>query len=451
MKSNATVMTQGKPATLLLRFALPMLVGNLFQQAHNMVASLVVGNFIGTEALASVSIANYPQRVLLALFIGLGTGATIRISQYAGANDGQGVRRVVQTANGLILLVTLPTMAVGILLAGPVLRAMNTPPEAFDGAYVYLTILYLGALGMLGFNLNAGILRGLGDSRSPVLFLMIATLVNIALNLLFVAVFGLGVAGVAAASVIAYFTAWGFSVFYIKRQYPQYAVKLLPVRIDKTALGDVLRLGLPIGLNDSLFSLGHLTLSSVVNSHGTSFAAGYSVGTTIDSLSFMPLMSFAAAMATYTGQNMGARQYDRIRQGTRAALTIMICWNVFACAMMVTFGWSMISLFNRDPQVIEVGYAYILRLEPFYWMYAIMFILNAVLNGVGEVRVPMIANLVLFWAIRLPAAYLLTAHAHPNNLFFCFPISWLAGTLISATYYFSGRWKRRFDESPAPG
>ncbi len=450
MKSASMAnMTQGKPIGLLLRFAVPMLIGNLFQQAYNLVDSLVVGNFVGTQALAAVSIANYPNRVLLALFVGLGMGGTIRIAQHTGANNLDGARKVIQTANGLIQLVSLPLTAIGLLLSGPVLSLMRTPPDAFADANAYLSILFLGTLPLLGFNLNAGILRGLGDSRSPVLFLLVATVTNIVLDLLFVAVFGWGVVGAAVATVIAMGVAWGFSLVFIHRKYPQYRAPLWPLRIDREALSDIFRLGLPIGLNDALFSLGHLTLSSIVNTHGSAFAAGYSVGNKIDSLSFMPLTSFASATTTYTGQNIGAGNLSRVQKGAKAALLLALSWAVIGCTVMLTLGRPLIGVFNKEAAVIETGYAYILRLEPFYWIYVVFFILNAVMNGAGVVRVPMIANLILFWGVRLPAAYLLTRFAAPNDLFFCFPISWAAGLLVSGPYFLTGRWKRRIRKEEA--
>lgn len=207
---------------------------------------------------------------------------------------------------------------------------------------------------------------------------------------------------------------------------------------------DILRLGLPIGINDALFSLGHLILSSIVNTHGSAFVAGYSAAGKLDTLSFMPLSSFAAAATAFTGQNFGARRFDRVRSGARSALLLVVGWSFLACGVLLLCGRWAIGLFDRTPEVIDVGYAYLLCLEPFYVLYSIMYLLNAVMNGVGCVRVPMIANMVLFWVVRLPAAYLLNALAPANALFFCYPISWAAGLAISGLYFLSGRWRRGF-------
>lgn len=444
LSSNSIDMTQGKPLGLILRFAIPLLIGNLFQQMYNIVDSLVVGNYVGTEALAAVGIGNHPVRVLLALFMGLGTGATIRISHHTGAGNNEGVRQVMQTANGMMLIVAVPLTIIGLLVAEPILWAMNTPAETMPLAKSYLSITFLGVVSLMGYNLNAGILRGLGDSRSSLLFLIVATVVNIVLDLLFVAVFGMGVMGAAIATIIAMTVAWVFSIAFILRRYPHYASKPWHFRIHGESLKEILRLGLPIGFNDALFSLGHLMLTSLINTHGSAFTAGYSVGGKVDAISFMPIASFAAATTTYVGQNVGAKQYDRVRQGARAALLMTVGWSLLSCGLMLAFGHQLIRFFDRNADVISVGYAYILRLEPFYWIYGIMFILNAVMNGAGEVRIPMIANLVLFWICRLPAAYLLSAYASPENIFFCYPISWFGGFLVSTGYYLTGRWRRRF-------
>lgn len=437
-----TDMTHGKPLGLILRFGIPLLIGNLFQQFYNVVDSLVVGNFVGTEALAAVGIGDYPVRVLLALFIGLGTGASIRISQHVGAENAAGVRSAIRTANVLMLAVSIPLMAVGLLVVQPVLRLMNTPPDVLADATTYLSIMLLGTISLLGYNLNAGILRGLGDSRSTLLFLLIATAVNISLDLLFVVGFGWGVAGAAIATILAMSVSWVCSMVFLRRRYPHYMDKMWPPRADKASLRDMLRLGLPIGINDALFSLGHMMLSSLINTHGSSFTAGYNVGGKVDGISFMPVTSFAAATTAFVGQNTGAGHLDRVRQGAKAALLLTIGVSVVNCVMMLTVGHRLIGLFDSSAAVIEVGYAYIIRVEPFYVIYTTMVILNAVMNGAGEVRMPVIANLVLFWVVRLPVAHLLSAYAGPNNIFFCYPISWAAGLLVSGSYYLTGRWKR---------
>lgn len=445
-----TDMTHGKPLGLLLRFAIPLLIGNVFQQLYNVVDSLIVGNFVSTQALAAVSIGDYPVRVLLALFMGLGTGATIRISHHIGAGNQQGVKEVIQSANGLMLIAAVPLTALGLLIAGPVLRAMNTPADTLADAQTYLSVIFLGVISLMGYNLNAGILRGLGDSRSSLIFLIVATFVNIGLDLLTVVVFGWGILGAALATILAMTVAWLLSVRFLRKHYPQYASGLWPIRLHPEALRDMLRLGLPIALNDALFAFGHLMLSSLVNTHGTIFAAGYSVGGKVDGLSAMPMGSIAAAATSFVGQNAGARKKDRIIQGAKTAVAITLCWNIANAVLMLLFGRQLVGLFDKGTGVIEAGYGYILRLEPFYVIYGLMFSLNAVMNGVGEVRIPMLSNLVLFWVVRLPVAYWLSATQAPVNIFFCYPISWAAGLCVSGIYFLTGRWQRRIPKEDIP-
>lgn len=439
-----TDMTGGNPLRLLLRFAVPLLIGNLFQQFYNVVDSLVVGNFLGTQALAAVGIGDHPVRVLLGLFVGLGTGASIRIAQKVGAGDVKAVRSTIASANVMLLLISIPVTVLGVLVAEPALRAMQTPADTIDQAVTYLRVIFVGTIGLIGYNLNAGILRGLGDSRSSLLFLVVATFVNIGLDLLFVPVLGMGIGGAALATIIAMAVSWGMSLAFLKWRYPAYVGPLWPLRADGEALRGMLRLGLPIGINDALFSFGKLMLSSLVNTHGSVFAAGYNVGAKVDSISFMPIASFASAITTYTGQNIGARRMDRVKEGVRTALIITVVWSVLSCAMMLLFGHQLARLFDAGGGVVDAAYAYILRLEPFYWIYGIMFVLNGVMNGAGETRMPLIANIVLLWVVRLPAAYLLSRLLPPNELFYCYPISWFAGFLITTGYYLTGRWRRHY-------
>lgn len=437
-------LTEGRPAGLLVRFALPMLLGNLLQQLYNVVDSLVVGNFVGTQALAAVNIGNYPVNVLLALFIGMGTGASIRISQCCGAGDEAGVRRLVDSAMSLILLLSLPLTLLGLAVARPVLSLMNTPADSFEAARQYLSIFLLGTLGLLGYNLNAGILRGMGDSRSPCCFWPWRRWSTLRWTCCSWRAW-VGVFRAPRPRRSLRCTPPGRSACSISEgTIPSSPCDFIPSASTAGPVRDILRLGLPIGINDALFSLGHLILSSIVNTHGSAFVAGYSAAGKLDTLSFMPLSSFAAAATAFTGQNFGARRFDRVRSGARSALLLVVGWSFLACGVLLLCGRWAIGLFDRTPEVIDVGYAYLLCLEPFYVLYSIMYLLNAVMNGVGCVRVPMIANMVLFWVVRLPAAYLLNALAPANALFFCYPISWAAGLAISGLYFLSGRWRRGF-------
>lgn len=437
-------MTRGSILKAIIQFSIPLLIGNLFQQMYNMVDSLVVGNFNGSGALAAVGTAGQPMNVMMALFLGIGTGATILISQFTGAGDPDNVRNIVKTANTFLFLCAIPLSVVGIVLAAPMLHAMQVPGDIFDMATAYLAITFVGVIPNLGYNINSGILRGLGDSRSPLYFLVLSTAVNIVLDLLFVAVFGWGVAGVAAATVIAQFAAWIYSILFIRKRYPQLEMNPLKFGLQRDLLKGMIRLGLPIGFNNALFSLGHIFLMSLVNMQGSAFIAGYTSAMRIDNICFMPTASLSVAATTFSGQNVGAKQYDRIKRGIRSILLFTFVVNWVTALIPLLLGHQILALFTQDAAVIEAGYACFIRCVPFYWMIGANNILNNYMNGAGEVRMPTISNIILFWLVRLPAAYLLCYLWEPNALYFAYPISWAVGLAVSGWYYLSGKWRRHY-------
>lgn len=270
-----TDMTQGRPARLIFFFALPLLVGNIFQQLYNMVDSIVVGRYVGTIALAAVG-TGFPLIFMLSsLFMGLGIGATVMVAQYYGAQDHEKVRRTVDTIYTALVVGTIPLTVIGLLLTDPLLWLMNVPADTMADARTYVLIVFGGIVGTLGYNVNAGILQGLGDSRTPLLFLAIACVINIVLDLTFVIVFDMGVAGVAIATIIAQIFSWIFGIFYINRKYPMLQIHPFSFRFDRQLFSQLIRLGIPAGIQQALFSLGIMTLQALVNRYGADFIAGF--------------------------------------------------------------------------------------------------------------------------------------------------------------------------------
>ena len=447
MKKNhstvATDMTVGSPLRHILVFALPLLLGNVLQQLYNMVDSVVVGRFVSDAALAAVGIG-FPVIFLLTSFLmGLGMGATVIVAQYYGYGDMDTVRRTVGTIYSFLLASAIPIMALGILLAGPMLRLLQVPEEAFSLTYTYVVIILAGILGTMGYNCNSGILQGLGNSRTPLLFLAVSCVINIALDLIFVIVFHLGVAGVALATVIAQVCSWIFGIFYINKSYPDLHISLFSWTFDKQIFMRVLKLGAPIGLQQALFSIGILAMQRLVNSYGTDFVAGYNGANKLDTFAFMPIQSFASAATTFVGQNIGAGKPHRVREGTRATMLLSCGASVLATAFLLPLGPQLMHLFSDSPDVINAGMAYLNRIMPFYWMLAMMFTFNSVMRGAGEMMVPMISSLSGLWLARVPAAYLLASHFGRASIFLCYAVGWVPGILIAGTFYLTGRWKRK--------
>ena len=438
-----TDMTEGSPLKLILLFSLPLLAGNMFQQLYNMVDSIVVGNYVGKTALAAVG-TGFPMIFMLAsLFMGLGLGATIMVAQFYGAGDMDRVRRTVDTVYTSLIVGAVPLTIFGLLIAGPLLRMMNVPEDTYDLALTYILIIFGGIIGNLGYNANAGILQGLGDSKTPLLFLAIACGINIILDLLFVVGFHWGVAGVAIATIIAQAASWVFGIFYINRKYPDIHISPFRFGFDRELFFQVVKLGVPAGVQQALFSIGVMVMQSLVNGYGSDFMAGFNGANKLDTFGFMPIQSFATAATTYVGQNIGAGRLDRVKSGTMATLILSCGFSAGVALILIPLGPFFMRMFNSEPAVIAAGVAYLNRILPFYALLAVMFTLNSVMRGAGEMVVPMISTLISLWLARIPAAYLMDHFFGRDNIFFCYAIGWVMGLAISCWAFFRGRWRER--------
>ena len=445
-KKHAGVMdmTSGNPYKLILIFSLPLLVGNIFQQLYNMVDSIVVGNVVGEKALAAVSTGFPIIFGLSSLFMGIGMGATVMISQFYGAKDLESIRHTVNTMYTALIVASIPLTIVGVLLSDPLLRLMQVPDDGtLEMARTYMIVIFIGIIGNLGFNLNAGILQGFGDSRTSLLFLLIATIINIALDLLFTAAMGMGVFGVALATIIAQLASWIFGIWYLKRHYAFLEIRLLKFRFKKEFFLKAMKLGIPSGLQQMLFSIGIMTMQALVNGYGSLFMAGFSGANKIDSFAFMPIQSFATAMTTYTGQNVGASRMDRVKQGTRAGLVLAIVCSLVLGFGIYPFGGFLMRMFNQNPEVIAAGEVYLRSVLPFYALLGIQFIYTAVLRGAGEMIIPMVSSFVSLWLARIPVAYILAATLGRDSIYFSYAAGWLLGVIIAFVSYKRGKWKTK--------
>lgn len=440
-KSDMIDMTSGSPIRHILRFSIPLLIGNAFQQAYNLVDSMVVGNFVGKEAMAAVNTAFPVLFLLIALFAGLGMGATVMLSQFFGAGDEVSVRKTVSTVSSSMIIVSVPLTIIGMLLATPMLRLLNVPEDSFGQAQVYLIILFVGVIGSFGYNINAGILQGLGDSKSPLRFLIIACVLNIVLDLALV--FPMGVAGVALATIIAQIFSWLYGVYYIRKKYPQLDYNPIKIRIDRGTLRRIVSLGLPLGLQQTLFSVGILLIQALINSYGSSFIAGFSAANKIDSFIFLPVMSFSSALITFTGQNIGAGRLDRVKQGLRSTLLVSTLTCAAITAIVLPMGRFLLSLFNKEPEVIDAGMAYLIRVVPFFLILMVQFMLTSVLRGAGATMVSLVTTFVALCLVRVPTAYFFADRFGRDNMFFSFGCGWAVGLTIALIFYLQGSWKRK--------
>lgn len=437
-------MTQGNILPSIIAFSIPLLVGSLFQTLYNTVDSIIIGNFVGTEALAAVGACQSPMFILLSVMLGLGSGVSVLVSQAFGSGNDKDVKDVIATANGFFLLSVLPMTVCAVLLIDPLLNIIDVHGAAREYAYLYLLLVFGGLVGTYGYNLNSGLLRGLGDSRSPLLFLLVAFFVNVVLDLLFVLVMQWSVFGVAMATVIAQVVSWLYSLWHIKRHFAHLNYRLFAVRINREHLIKLLSLSIPMVMNHAVFSLGFLLYYRFVNGFGPVFMAGYAIAGKLENMTWLPISSLGTAAITFAGQNSGAGNTDWLNKGVKLFLKTSIAINVFFSAMTLLFGRQLLGLFSSDAAVIDAGYQYLSCLLPFYWIYAIIYILASFMNGVGDVKIPTWNTMMMFWGVRLPVAWYMSTYSGGSLLHVAYPASWLVGCIMTVSYFMfmSRRWKR---------
>lgn len=436
-------LTTGGEARALIAFSVPMLLGNVFQQFYNMVDSVVVGNFVGKTALAAVG-ASFPILMLMvSVQIGLTMGATVLIAQQFGAGERERIRTTVNTTYIAIFWSSAVLSIVGVLATPFILRAMHIPEDVLPEASAYLRILFAGMLGPFGYNTVSAVLRGLGDSRTPLYALIFSTLVNIVLDLVFVAVFHWGVAGVAWATIIAQTASFLAALAFLDKRNPYVRFSFHGLSFDRPTFDLSMKIGLPSGLQQGLVAFGHMILMRLVNGFGTDAVAGFSAASRLDSFAMMPAMSLSQAVTTFTGQNIGAGRVDRVRNGLRAGLRVSLAISgVIGLAVILSSG-DLISLFNQDPGVVSVGERYLLVIGMSYSLFGILFLMNGVFRGAGEAMIPMYSTILALWLVRVPCAVWFSSRMGVDGIWWSVPAGWTVGCVFTGLYYASGRWKRK--------
>lgn len=436
-------MTEGSPYRLLTKFSVPLLIGNVFQQLYNTVDSIVVGQFSGHKALAAVG-NGFPFIMLLSsLFIGIGLGAMIIISQYAGAKQYDDLSRTVGTMYRVMMIGVIPFSILGIVVARPILLLMNVPNDGtLDLSVLYMQVIFAGLIGQMGYNMNAGLLQGMGDSVTSLIFLLIATGINIVLDILLGVTLGMGVLGVALATIIAQFVSWILGILYINRKYPYMKIDFRALVYDHEIFKRAMRLGIPSGIQQALFSLGIFVITGLVNAQGSVFAAGFNAANKIDTFVFMPLQSFTTAITTFTGQNLGAHKTDRLFKGAKAGFVLSIGTALGISLVIYPLSSWMMSLFTPDAEVVVAGVTYLHSVLPFYFILAALFSANGFLRGLNKTLFAMTSTFISLWLARVPAATLLVHYFGKDFLYYSYPIGWLIGFLVSFSYYRFGSWRK---------
>lgn len=443
-------LTEGPEARVILSFVAPMLIGNVFQQLYTVVDSIVVGQFVGKTALAAVGSSFPIIFLLLALIMGVTMGSGIMVSQFYGAKDMEKVRRTISTAYIYVVVASVVLSIAGVFLARPLLMLLRTPADVLDQGVIYLRVIFGGMLVSFGYNALTAVFRAVGDSKTPLYFLIVATLTNIVLDLVFVLVLDWGVAGVAWATIISQGIA--FVLCWIAMQRSPHEVLHFDLRymtFDRELFLQSMRIGIPSGVQQVLVAMGFMAITRIVNGFGTDTIAGYAAASRLDSFAGMPAMNFSMALVTFVGQNLGARKPERVRKGLLATLLMSSVIAAVVTAVMVGFRGSLIHIFSGDPEVVRIGGRYLAIVGSGYLLFSAMFILGAVPRGAGDTMIPMLITLLTLWIVRIPLSIWLSSFLGSDGIWWSLPAAWLIGAVLSGAYYLSGRWRRRVLVKPA--
>lgn len=437
-------MTKGVIWKQILAFAFPLMIGNLFQQLYNTVDSIVVGNFVGKEALAAVGSTGPIINTLIGFFMGLSAGMGVAISQHYGAKDEKGVHDAVHTSLFITMVLSVVFTFLGIALVPPLLRMMSTPEDVMPGATLYLRIYFAGVIGLMFYNIGSGILRAVGDSRRPLYFLIFSALINTVLDLVFVVGFGMGIEGVALATIIAQALSAVLTLFVLSRAEGPYKIVFKDIRLEWNMARRIIRLGIPTGLQQAITSFSNVFVQGYINQFGSACMAGWSSYNKIDMFVMLPMMSISLASTTFVGQNIGARQLERAKKGTRVATGMSILVTVVLMIPVMIFAREMVSMFNNDAEVLEYGVMLIRLITPFYVLCCANQVYAGALRGAGSVKAPMYIMLGSFVLFR--QVYLFVVSKVANTITWValgYPFGWIVATTACLLFYYFGNWEAR--------
>ncbi len=443
-KTSAKDMTTGNIILLLIEFSVPLIIGNLFQMMYNTVDSLVVGNFVGKEALAAVGSTTMIVNMLVFFFNGVSVGAGVVISRYYGAKDQKGLHKAVETTIFVTFICGVLFTVIGILLVRPMLVFMATPDDVMDAATVYLRIYFAGIIGLLVYNMGSGILRAVGDTRRPLLFLIFTSVVNAILDLVFVVVFHAGIAGVAYATIIAQFISAVMILVLLTRTRDEYRLTWKDLRCDMPILGQIFMIGLPAGIQSVITAFSNVFVQSYINSFGSACMAGWSCYNKLDMFIMLPMQSIAQAATTFVGQNIGAGKDDRVNKGTVDSMLLAVGVTAGIAVFLFIFAAPATRLFISDADVIRYG-AMFLQTNVFFMLFnCVNHTLAGALRGRGDSTGPMVIMLLNFVAVRQAYLFVMTRFISNTERLvgFSYPVGWTACCIMEVAYFYL-RWGRK--------
>ena len=427
------LLTEGSFRRRIIGFAVPIFIGYLFQQLYNTADSLIVGNYLGENALAAVSSNGACIYLFVGFFMGFATGAGVVIARHIGAGDAHHTSLAVHTTVAMGLVFSAIVSVGGVLITPSVLRWMGTPPEVFTESSKYLKIYFAGGTGLVMYNILVGILQASGDSRHPLIYLIVSSLVNVALDVLFVAGFKMGVEGAAYATIISQFLSMVLVAVRLMRSDSAIRVDIRRIRFDGESLRFIVRNGLPTALQACVIDLSNLLIQSYINSFGGLAMAGIGASTKVEGFAFLPVTAFQMSLTTFVSQNMGAKQYDRVRQGIRFGLTCAIAIIELLGAVLFLLAPQIVGLFNRNPEVVAFGVGRARVCALFYCLVGFSHVASAVMRGLGKPVTPMVIMLTCWCAVRILVLFTLGQALHDIRLaYWIYPFTWMLSSVVYA-------------------
>lgn len=444
-------MTEGTPWKRITEFAIPMLIGNIAQQFYNTADSIIVGKYVGDNALAAVGSASPILNLLLVLFVGISTGAGIMVAQYFGAKDRKNLSHAIGVCITLTAIASLIIMIIGPIITWPLLSLLHTPQTIIKWCADYLNIYFLGIAGFAYYNILAGVLRGLGDSLSALVFLLISTALNVVLDIWFVASFNMGVPGVALATVIAQGISAVLCIIKLVRMKSAFELNFKMLKLDKESSFKLIKLGLPSGMTQAIFSLAMIVVQSLTNSFGELVIASNVIVMRVDGFAMMPNFTFGSAMTTYTGQNIGAGKMDRVEKGTKDGTRIAVVISTVITILLLTFGKYIMRVFTDTNELVELSMHMMRILAVGYIAMAVTQSLSGVMRGAGDTMTPMWISLINTVILRVPVAYsiayLTRSEAYPTgrpeSTFISLLVAWTMGSIITTIFFKKGNWRKK--------
>ena len=447
---SAKDMTVGSPVKRIMEFSIPMLIGNIAQQLYNTADSVIVGHYVGDNALAAVGSASPILNLLLALFVGIATGAGIMVSQSFGAKDRERLSKAIGNCISLTFIATLVIMVVGPLITMPMLRLLDTPESIIDWCADYLNIYFLGIIGFFFYNMLSGILRGLGDSLSALGFLLLAAFLNVVLDIWFVGGFQMGVAGVSLATVISQAISAVFCFVKLMRMKEHFDMNRASMKLEKAVAGRIISIGVPSGITQAIMSMSMMVVQSLTNSMGEMVIAANVIIMRVDGFAMMPNFTFGQAMSVYTGQNVGAGKWDRVQKGVRQGSLLAQSVSIVLVAVLLMFGKYLFGIFTTTVALIELAEKMMMIMAAGYVAVSITQVLGGVMRGCGDTVTPMWISIVSTVVLRIPLAYFLAymtreaawPNGHPFALSISLLINWVLGMVFSVLAFRYGKTRK---------